>query len=244
MGTKILAFKEEFICQWSLWKYGTKGSRVLCNKRYIFTMILSQEMKGNKYTKILWTNKEEPISIRQHIKKERNEPMRFGQHIKLKGMDKIKSLYLFSFSPRRESMTAQQKQSWLPTSKQEFCMVLFMMSCFIASFPRRIMRTFSKFREQSAKHFYTRIFHFHELANFSLPLFPLGACVYYNSKGLLPSINTRACKNKRHWVITYKFTYLIFNTSKTLKRLFDRVHQAKIQNQLFLIEFFTKAKVL
>jgi len=45
------------------------------------------------------------MSIRQHIKKERNESKRNGQHIKLKGMDKIKSLYFFSFSPRRESMT-------------------------------------------------------------------------------------------------------------------------------------------
>jgi len=29
MGTKILAFKEEFICQGSLWKCGTKGTYLL-----------------------------------------------------------------------------------------------------------------------------------------------------------------------------------------------------------------------
>jgi len=123
--------------------------------------------------------------------------MRFGQHIKLKGMDKIKSLYLFSFSPRRESMTAQQKQSWLPTSKQEICMVLFMMSHSIANCPNRILRTFSEFREHYAKHFYTRVFHFDELANFPLPILHLGACVYYNIKRLLPFINTRACKEEK-----------------------------------------------
>jgi hypothetical protein len=91
---------------------------------------------------------------------------------------------------------------------------------FIASCPSRFFRTFSEFREQSARQIFTRVSHFDELANLPLPILPSGACVYYNSKGLHSSINTRACKEERHWVIKQIQSYLIFKASRILQRFF------------------------
>jgi len=146
-------------------------------------------------------------------------------------------LCLHSFPLRREFSTTYNKASLAANkqAKSAWYYSWIMMSHFIASCPNRFLRRFSEFREHSAKHFFTRVFHFDELANFSFPILPSGMCVYYNSKGLFPSINTRACKEERHWVIKHMSSYMIFKTSKTPKRLFHRVQHSKFSFNSFYL---------
>jgi len=123
----------------------------------------------------------------------------------------------------------------------KFCMVLFMISNFIVSCPQnfenilRILRTLY----QTLLH---RDISLIWNGKLSYSIFALRRCVYYKSKGFLSSINTRACKEKIHWVIEHKLPHLILNTSRTLQGLFHRVHYIKYPATTLLFEFFTKAK--